>query len=347
MQEKNCQRNRLLKGHTIIITNTAPIDFFTCTSTVLTMDVIHTIANSSEKEEEIIEAVNASHSNRTISRIESDDVGVFHAQLTTSRSDLEGTAAHPVEILPYVEPEVQPSIADEDDSDEEDDYEYEDDDETPFSGFLVDNPSITSTGLFAAATEDAGRTAPATIRDEDETQADVVETIVESTAPIGLSRPSHSQKWRQPSKEAVSMSLRAGQETSGGRRRLAQDLYRIMNQDTQEAGFSLEPSEADSMNKWTIKLFQFDEDSNLAKDMLVLGLKNIELEMSFPDQYPFEPPFVRVVKPRFKRQTGFVMNGAICMELLTKVCVRLLLPSVVHSALQTNVALIYRMDGAL
>jgi ubiquitin-conjugating enzyme E2 Q len=34
-------------------------------------------------------------------------------------------------------------------------------------------------------------------------------------------------------------------------------------------------------------------------------------------QYPFEPPFVRVVSPRFKRQTGFVMNGALCMELLT------------------------------
>ena len=34
-------------------------------------------------------------------------------------------------------------------------------------------------------------------------------------------------------------------------------------------------------------------------------------------QYPFEPPFVRVVRPRFKKQTGFVMNGALCMELLT------------------------------
>ena len=37
----------------------------------------------------------------------------------------------------------------------------------------------------------------------------------------------------------------------------------------------------------------------------------------FTSQYPFEPPFVRVVRPRFKKQTGFVMNGALCMELLT------------------------------
>jgi len=95
-------------------------------------------------------------------------------------------------------------------------------------------------------------------------------------------------------------------------------LYRIMNQDTEEAGFSLSPQSEDSMDKWTIKLFQFDGDSNLAKDMMVLGIDHIQLEMEFPNQYPFEPPFVRVVKPRFKRQTGFVMNGALCMELLTK-----------------------------
>ena len=113
------------------------------------------------------------------------------------------------------------------------------------------------------------------------------------------------------------MSIRAQQETSGSKRRLAQDLYRIMNQDTNEAGFSLAPQSEDSMEKWTIKLFQFDPDSNLAKDMMVVGINNIELEMKFPEQYPFEPPFVRVVKPRFKRQTGFVMNGALCMELLT------------------------------
>merc|ERR1712087_1098118 len=81
---------------------------------------------------------------------------------------------------------------------------------------------------------------------------------------------------------------------------------------------SLAPQSEDSMEKWTIKLFQFDPDSNLAKDMLVVGIDHIELEMKFPEQYPFEPPFVRGVKPRFKRQTGFVMNGALCMELLTK-----------------------------
>merc|ERR1712008_624094 len=95
------------------------------------------------------------------------------------------------------------------------------------------------------------------------------------------------------------------------------DLYKVMMGDTTEQGFSMEPSSEDSMAKWRIKLFKFDEDSNLHKDLMYLGQDHVELEMSFPDQYPFEPPFVRVVRPRFRRQTGFVMNGALCMELLT------------------------------
>jgi ubiquitin-protein ligase len=176
------------------------------------------------------------------------------------------------------------------DDEDEGDYEYiyaEDDDDSAF----LDNPYIA-----VASVESAG---PATIENEE----------------------AYKPKWRQPSKEAVNMSLRAEKETTGGKRRLAQDLYRIMNQDTEEAGFSLQPSSEDCMDTWTIDLFQFDKDSNLAKDMKVLGLSSIELEMSFPDQYPFEPPFVRVTRPRFQENTGFVLNGALCMELLTKVCV--------------------------
>lgn len=168
----------------------------------------------------------------------------------------------------------------------------------------------------------------------------------ESMPPEKVEEIVEKPKWRQPSEAAVSMSLRAESEKTGGRRRLAQDLYRIMNQDTEEAGFSLAPVE-DSMDKWTIKLFGLDEDSNLAKDMKVLGISNIEIEMNFPEHYPFEPPFVRVVRPRFKRQTGFVMNGALCMELLTKVSSLLFRVFLLRSI---NVAFSYtifvpRMDG--
>jgi hypothetical protein len=147
--------------------------------------------------------------------------------------------------------------------DEDEDYEYEDDDDAHFtSGFLIDNnPSFSRGASLETPGEDI---APATIRDDEEEVEEVPK-----------------QKWRQPCRAAVNMSKRAEQETSGGKRRLAQDLYRIMNQDTEDAGYSLQPSSEDSMDKWTIKLFKFDEDSNLAKDMRVLGLEHVELEMSF------------------------------------------------------------------
>ena len=191
---------------------------------------------------------------------------------------------------------------DNDDDEEEEDYEYEfeDEDDAAFSGFLETVDDKSSKTNLVVDEEAAATAAPS------------------ASEKVASPEKEEKPKWRQPSQEAVNMSLRAEQETTGGKRRLAQDLYRIMNQDHQKAGFSLQPASEDSMKKWTLKLFQFDEDSNLAKDLKVLGLEHVELEMDFPDQYPFEPPFVRVTRPRFKRQTGFVMNGALCMELLTK-----------------------------
>jgi ubiquitin-protein ligase len=311
------------------------------------MDMVHTISISSEASSSNHQdnrnkrdaAVSRIHPARTISRIGSDDMGLVFETGPETTEQVDG----PNEILPYVEPENRPveavDVEDDDDDDnvddeedlnsrgevveedEESDYEYDDDDD--YAGFIG---SSKTPGSITTGDIRDGRLSPARIRDEDEQPSSELPVVVvdtKTTASAATSVPAaatdNNPKWRQPSKAAVNMSLRAETEKSGGKRRLAQDLYHIMNQDTQEAGFSLHPAQEDCMDKWTINLFQFDEDSNLAKDMLVLGVDNIELSMSFPEQYPFEPPFVRVVKPRFKRQTGFVMNGALCMELLTKV----------------------------
>mmetsp|Transcript_7112 Transcript_7112/g.10810 ORF Transcript_7112/g.10810 Transcript_7112/m.10810 type:complete len:505 (-) Transcript_7112:103-1617(-) len=241
---------------------------------------------------------------------------------------------------------------DQEDSDESE-YEYEDEDDTHYAGFLVnDGPVVMSAGSSSPKTIPQGgdsnnhnnnHNEPARIESFQESSSSVASAPAvataaadsSSTTPPGSNTDStittatannnhnntttttNKKRWREPSRAAVTMSLRAEREKTGGKRRLAADLYKIMMADTEEAGFSLKPKSEDSMDKWTIKLFKFDSDSNLSKDMLILGLNHIELEMSFPDGYPFEPPFVRVVRPRFKRQTGFVMNGALCMELLT------------------------------
>mmetsp|Transcript_4566 Transcript_4566/g.10227 ORF Transcript_4566/g.10227 Transcript_4566/m.10227 type:complete len:501 (+) Transcript_4566:193-1695(+) len=215
-------------------------------------------------------------------------------------------------------------------------YTYEDEDEGHYSGFLiptdpfetVNNSNDGAAASIAAASgnnvnvvasEDTAAATAGEARTISRAASGVSGTGGRSSSPIPETNPQESrkQKWREPTRAAVNMSLRAEKEKTGGRRRLASDLYKIMMADTVEAGFSLEPADEDSMEKWCIKLFGFDEDSNLAKDLMVCGMDHVELLMSFPDQYPFEPPFVRVVRPRFRRQTGFVMSGALCMELLT------------------------------
>jgi ubiquitin-conjugating enzyme E2 Q len=42
------------------------------------------------------------------------------------------------------------------------------------------------------------------------------------------------------------------------------------------------------------------------------------LNATFPAEYPYKPPFIRVIYPRFKFMTGHItIGGSICMEVLT------------------------------
>ena len=59
-----------------------------------------------------------------------------------------------------------------------------------------------------------------------------------------------------------------------------------------------------------------DPDSQLASDMSRLEKKQIDLSIRFSPDYPFSPPFIRVIAPVING--GYVLSGgAICMELLT------------------------------
>ncbi|XP_030556786.1 ubiquitin-conjugating enzyme E2Q-like protein CG4502 [Drosophila novamexicana] len=72
----------------------------------------------------------------------------------------------------------------------------------------------------------------------------------------------------------------------------------------------------DSLFEWHVRLHVIDPDSPLARDMVEMSVPAILLHLSFPDNFPFAPPFMRVVEPRIEK--GYVMEGgAICMELLT------------------------------
>lgn len=89
-----------------------------------------------------------------------------------------------------------------------------------------------------------------------------------------------------------------------------------------ELGWYIDPDLMSNMYQWIVELHSFDSSIPLARDMKVAGITSIVLEMRFTNQYPFSPPFVRVVRPRFLPfgQGGggnVTEGGALCMELLT------------------------------
>eukprot|EP00761_Pharyngomonas_kirbyi_P013690 gb/GECH01013719.1/.p1 GENE.gb/GECH01013719.1/~~gb/GECH01013719.1/.p1 ORF type:complete len:321 (+),score=111.25 gb/GECH01013719.1/:1-963(+) len=105
--------------------------------------------------------------------------------------------------------------------------------------------------------------------------------------------------------------------------RLMKELRNIysVNKD-RSFGFTAEP-DGDNLYLWYVKIY-FDpkEDGAIAQDMQKYkkqhGQDHVLLEMKFKKDYPFSPPFIRVVKPRFQFHTGHVtIGGSICMELLT------------------------------
>lgn len=72
----------------------------------------------------------------------------------------------------------------------------------------------------------------------------------------------------------------------------------------------------DNLYEWHVKLYGLDPESDLWRDLRDAGTSYVLLGITFPKNFPFAPPFMRVVSPRIEK--GFVMEGgAICMELLT------------------------------
>ena len=80
------------------------------------------------------------------------------------------------------------------------------------------------------------------------------------------------------------------------------------------------------MNKWVVgfpKETFIPEHAPLYHDLDAWSARAkqaaaVVLELTFPTDYPRLPPFVRVVRPRFKFHTGHVtVGGSICTPLLT------------------------------
>mmetsp|Transcript_86401 Transcript_86401/g.119898 ORF Transcript_86401/g.119898 Transcript_86401/m.119898 type:complete len:240 (+) Transcript_86401:80-799(+) len=122
--------------------------------------------------------------------------------------------------------------------------------------------------------------------------------------------------------EAEEMSKKfTGQGSGAATMRLISDLQQL-GKVQGEYGFRAEPR-GDNLYMWDVYLDQIDEKSLLGKDLEQWSSrckreKAIHMEMIFPPDYPLAPPFLRVLRPRFKFLTGHVtVGGSVCMQLLT------------------------------
>ncbi|KAM0718941.1 hypothetical protein Q7P37_006013 [Cladosporium fusiforme] len=98
--------------------------------------------------------------------------------------------------------------------------------------------------------------------------------------------------------------------------------------DAVELGWYIDFEKIENMYQWIVELHSFhtftvkDKPLPLADDMKKTGTTSIVLEIRFGPDFPFSPPYIRVIRPRFLPFTmggggHVVIGGAMCMELLT------------------------------
>jgi len=117
--------------------------------------------------------------------------------------------------------------------------------------------------------------------------------------------------------DSKSTSLVPTKSSAKATERIHQELAHILKSNPKQQGYSVSPID-DNMYLWELKMFGFEKTELIQQDLAKLKQKHLLLHIRFPPTYPFNPPFVRVVRPRFAFRTGHVtIGGSICTELLT------------------------------
>jgi ubiquitin-protein ligase len=100
-------------------------------------------------------------------------------------------------------------------------------------------------------------------------------------------------------------------------KRLMAEYKRAITSNPVETGFSVELVDPDSLYVWKLKIHRIDNEK-LQGQMTHYNIPFIEIEITFPPEYPIKPPFVRIVHPHFRTMTGHITaGGSLCMEALS------------------------------
>ena len=114
----------------------------------------------------------------------------------------------------------------------------------------------------------------------------------------------------------------------GNKRRLQRE-FKELRRDISSVVEDASLYQCDSLTTWRVTMKDFDEEMESAKDLAedLVELKRrftgfngkITMELNFTNEYPEEPPLIRIVLPRMIWYTGFVTaGGSICAEFLVR-----------------------------
>lgn len=120
--------------------------------------------------------------------------------------------------------------------------------------------------------------------------------------------------------------------TSATTKRLLSELSSLAkvqaNNSLATLGWTIDTEKIENVYQWIVELHSFHTFSinnkplPLVGDMKKANATSIVLEIRFGPDFPYSPPYVRVIRPRFLPFTQgggghIVIGGAMCMELLT------------------------------
>lgn len=126
-------------------------------------------------------------------------------------------------------------------------------------------------------------------------------------------------------------------------KRLMMEFKKIIKISPEELGFTLKLPVEDDLRVWQMFIHRVD-NPKLEEQMTKLHIPHIEMEFTFPDGYPIDPPFIRIIYPHFQSWTGHITRGgSICMEAVSKSG---WIPTTNVEALITQVRLILSDGGA-
>ncbi len=101
-------------------------------------------------------------------------------------------------------------------------------------------------------------------------------------------------------------------------KRLMMEYKKLIKQSPDILGFTIKLATEDNLRVWQLCINKID-NPKLEVQMQKYNIPYIEMEFTFPEAYPIEPPFIRIVYPRFKSLTGHItQGGSICMEAVSK-----------------------------